>query len=348
MRRFIFELKDTSREPGVCMNWPLNAKDDDFDLRLAEVMPDDQAFGRGPEAHREDRAQGRAGAAVCGRSGGQLRFRRAAELRVTCELEDGREVIGLIKDAQGGQDIVRLPKTNGPGWVAESWLKKKGVTDLADNDDDEKVEGQDYKGDGFTLYEEYRGFVENGVHIEGDPKKKDLFVLNLADVASREGLSLLERIAKLRVHGRLREDKEMNTTARLMNGNHRAGPHRVEQHGVILSNSVDMTNYKASRGGVQVPVANADQTKASRPRDTSYCYVVPPDAKYGIFSATSRTLYGLDASFREPALRGGSGARTVARHRRRSSRRAAHGYSVGRISICRQPPELHGQAALFR
>ncbi|MGC4071384.1 MAG: hypothetical protein QM760_02460, partial [Nibricoccus sp.] len=44
---------------------------------------------------------------------------------------------------------------------------------------------------------------------------------------------------------------------------------------------------------VQVPVANADQTKASRPRDTSYCYVVPPDPKYGIFSATSRTLYGL-------------------------------------------------------
>jgi len=35
VKRFKFELLDTSREPGVCLNWPLGAKDQDFDLRLA-------------------------------------------------------------------------------------------------------------------------------------------------------------------------------------------------------------------------------------------------------------------------------------------------------------------------
>ncbi len=293
VRRFVFELKDTSREPGVCMNWPLNAKDNDPDLRLAVVQPGDQLSEEDQKlivktVRQDDQQQYFAEAQV-----DSYDFGGQAELRVTCELEDGREIIGLIKDDKGAQDIVRVPKTNGPRWIAQSWLEKKGITDLSDDDDEEKVEGQDYKGDGFTLYEEYRGFVENGVRIECDPKKKDLFIVNMADVASREGFSLLERIAKLRVHGRLREDKEMNTTARLMNGNRRAGPHRVDQHGVILSNRVDMNNYKAAGGGAQVPVAGADQTKAARPRDTSYCYIVPPDAIHGIFSATSLKLYDL-------------------------------------------------------
>jgi hypothetical protein len=32
---FRFELVDTSKEPGVCLNWPLGATDTDYDLRLA-------------------------------------------------------------------------------------------------------------------------------------------------------------------------------------------------------------------------------------------------------------------------------------------------------------------------
>lgn len=293
VRRFIFELKDTSHEPGVCLNWPLNAKDNDPDLRLVgglmggELSDEDQKLVV-KIVPKDEQGQPYTEAKV-----DSYDFGGRAELRVTCELDDGREVIGLLKGEKGEVELVRIPKTNGDGWIAERWRQKKGVTDLPDNDDEEKVEGQDYKGDGFTLYEEYRGFVENGVRIECDPKKKDLFIVNMADVASREGLSLLERIAKLRVHGRLREDKEMNTTARLMNGNHRAAPHRVDQHGVILSNSVDINNYKIGRGGAQVPVAAADPAKAARPRDTSYCYVVSPDARYGIFSATSRQLYSL-------------------------------------------------------
>ena len=47
MKRFRFELVETSREPGVCLNWPLGAKDADPDLRLAHA-------GTGGELSAED------------------------------------------------------------------------------------------------------------------------------------------------------------------------------------------------------------------------------------------------------------------------------------------------------
>jgi len=57
-------------------------------------------------------------------------------------LEDGREIIGLMKGEGGGQDLVRIPKMTGPDWIAESWRKEKKVENLADDDDNEKVAGQ--------------------------------------------------------------------------------------------------------------------------------------------------------------------------------------------------------------
>ena len=288
VRRFIFELKDTSREPGVCLNWPLNAKDNDPDLRLVETMPEDELSDEDQKlivrtVLKDDAQQPYAEAKV-----ESYDFGGRAELRITCELEDGREVIGLLKDGKGGVDIVRLPKMDGPGWIAESWRKKHGLPDLQDNDDDEKVEGQEYKGDGFTLYEEYRGFVENGRHVEGDPKKKDLFIQNLADVATRSGVSLFEQLSKVKTHARLRDGKEITQESRVMNGNRRDGPHRVTQHGVVLS------HVGMGRGGYTASIDGADENKAFRPRYTKSVYIEPPDAAQGLFSAEVLKKYDLE------------------------------------------------------
>ncbi len=288
VRRFIFELKDTSREPGVCLNWPLKAKDNDPDLRLVETLPDDALSQEDQKlivktVLKDDAQQPYAEAKV-----ESYDFGGRAELRITCELDDGREVIGLLKDGNGGVDLVRLPKMDGPGWIARSWQKKHGVPDLKDNDDDEKVEGQNYKGDGFTLYEEYRGFVENGRHVEGDPKKKDLFILNLGDVATRSGVSLFEQLSKVRTHARLRDGKEITQEARVMNGNRRDGPHRVDQHGVVVS------HVGMGKGGYAVGVDGADAQKAMRPATTKWVYVESPDALYGLFSADVLKRYHLE------------------------------------------------------
>ncbi len=288
VKRFVFELIDTSREPGICLNWPLNAKDNDPDLRLAagpmggELSKEDQKLIV-KTVPKDEQEQPYAEAQV-----DSYDFGGQSELRVICELEDGREVVGLLKDDKGGKDLVRVPKMEGPGWIAESWRKERGVVDLPDNDDEEKVEGQDYKGDGFTLYEEYRGFVENGGHISGDPKKKDLFILNRADVATRDGIALLEKIAQLKVHARLRDGKEMDGDERVMNGNRRAGPHRVKQHGVVLS------HFGMGRGGYTAGTPDADNNKASRPGTVTHAYIEPPGSIAGLFSPTVLKRYNLD------------------------------------------------------
>jgi hypothetical protein len=231
VKRFKFELLDTSREPGVCLNWPLGAKDQDYDLRLSaegggKLSDSDQKLSL-TELAQNEKGQTYAEAKV-----DSYDFGGRATLQVVCELEDGREIMGLMKGEGGGEDLVRLPKMNGPGWIAEKWRKDNKAEKLADNDDNEKVEGQRDNGDGFTLYEEYRGWVENGKHLEGDPEGKDFFVLNMIGADGRPGIELFATLSKLRVHSKLRR-WEMSQEDRLMNGNHRDAPHRAEgQHGV--------------------------------------------------------------------------------------------------------------------
>ncbi len=232
VKEFRFKLIDTSREPGVCLNWPLNAKDQDFDLRLAPAPAFDGILSNNNQAlavsesqdDRQDRPYAEAKI-------DSYDFGAKSELLVSALLEDGREVSGAMKDANGVQEIVRLPRRLGADWIAASWREDKQLGKLADDDDDEEVEGQEHNGDGFTLYEEYRGWVEKGRHIEGDPKKKDFFVLNLIGADAEPGIELFEDLSKLRVHSKLRRS-EMSQTTRLMNGNHFNAPQRVKQHGV--------------------------------------------------------------------------------------------------------------------
>ncbi|WP_414665118.1 hypothetical protein [Horticoccus sp. 23ND18S-11] len=266
---FRFELLDTSREPGVCLNWPLGAKDDDYDLRLANFgtmisgsqmaaakaffttwglqsagdydlasLPSGElprmSFGEvtldGQKAELRAPPKDQAGQPYAEAAIECFDFGAKAELRVTCVLKDGRQIIGLMKGAGGEQDLVRLPKRAGPDWIAEQWRKENEATSLSASDDNEKIEGQRFNGDGFTLYEEYRGWVVGGKHVTGDPKRKDFFVLNLIGADAATGIGMFEAVAKLRVH-RLRAG-EMSEQARLLNGNHRDAPHRVAQHGV--------------------------------------------------------------------------------------------------------------------
>ncbi len=252
VKRFKFQLLDTSREPGVCLNWPLAAKDTDPDLRLAAegggaLSEADQklALANPP---RNDQEQPYAEARI-----DSYDFGARASLLVVCELEDGREIIGLMKDEGGAQDFVRLPKMNGPDWIAEAWRKEKKVEKHTALADDEKVEGQKHNGDGYTLYEEYRGWAVNGSHVEGDPERKDFFVLNLIGAEGRAGIGLFEALSKLRVHSKLRRS-EMSQTARLMNGNRRDGPHRVAQHGVWVKT---FTRAKLGDNGADTPMTKA-------------------------------------------------------------------------------------------
>ncbi len=292
VERFRFELLDTSREPGICLNWPLNAKDDDYDLKLASfasaAATDNVAAARkflsewgmtsmgnydlaslpaggippwsfpeisenGQKGELPNPPQDKAGQPFADAAIESYDFGGKSELRVTCILRDGREIIGLMKGEGGAQDLVRLPKRAGPDWIAEVWRKENDVMNLAASDDSEKVEGQPMNGDGFTLYEEYRGWVVNGQHAEGDPKRKDFFVLNMIGADARAGLELFEQLAQLRVHSKVRR-WEMSPETRLMNGNHRDAPHRVDQHGVWVKT---FTRAALGDNGADTPMTKA-------------------------------------------------------------------------------------------
>lgn len=275
--RFRFELIDTSREPGVCLNWPLGAKDENYDLKFADLTSGNVAESLtavrkffadwglvssgeydlasmpagavprlsfaavaedGQQAELMEPPQDEAGQPFAEVAIESYDFGARAELRVICILKDGRELLGLTRGGDGDQDLVRLPKRAGPDWVAGNWREKHDVMNLAANDDNEKVDGQNHNGDGFTLYEEYRGWVQQGKHLEGDPKRKDFFVLNLIGADAKGGINLFEALSKLRVHSKLRRS-EMSQAERLMNGNHRDAPHRVDQHGVWVKQFLD-------------------------------------------------------------------------------------------------------------
>jgi hypothetical protein len=347
--RFRFELIETSREPGICMNWPLGAKDDDYDLRLADFktgsepdrlaavrkfmlawrmgsmgdfdlqnMPDggipkwsfpevDENGQKGelPEPPKDKDGHPFAEVGIeC------FDFGAKSELRVTCILKDGRELLGLMKGEGGQQDLVRLPKRNGPDWVAESWRKDHDVMKLAASDDEEKVEGQPLNGDGFTLYEEYRGWVEKRKHIEGDPKKKELFVRNEIGADAKGGIALFERVSKIKVHANLRANEliqlpmiyiesEANAKGeRIMNWNHRDAPHRVDQHAVVM---ITTSGFRSSGGGTEGVFNDDKQNRAFRPGKAREVHLEAKGVADGIFSgARSINRYNLsdrDAAF---------------------------------------------------
>jgi hypothetical protein len=95
--------------------------------------------------------------------------------------------------------------------------------------------GDEHKGDGLTVYEEYRGFSENHTHRRTNPLHKDLFIRDqIADARSASGIMLWRQVSQLDVHFRLADD-EIDTGNRLINFNlNSETPHKVDQHGLIL------------------------------------------------------------------------------------------------------------------
>ena len=228
-----FELLETSREPGICMNWPMDMENDDvFDIKLDELPQ----FPGSLDEHKQTNNLTKMAKDAEGRPYGESRidsfdFGGRATLRVTCVLGDGRQLVGTLKTPSGEESQVQLPYMKKPGWIADYWRQQNKVAGLADDDDNEKVDGQKDNGDGYTLYEEYRGWVVNGRHVEGDPKQKDFFVLNLIGADAALGIELFEQASQLRVHAKLKPT-EMSEEKRQMNVNRRDAPQRVKQHGV--------------------------------------------------------------------------------------------------------------------
>ncbi|MDB5171241.1 MAG: hypothetical protein JWN51_14 [Phycisphaerales bacterium] len=232
---FVFKLSDVSREPGVCMNFPrLGAP------AAGKTYAPDLKFGPsgGADVERQqlemlpamdDPAHPHVEARVdC------FDYGAWGNLSVTAELEDGRVITGHLKGDKS-MILMALPRRGGGGGshIADAWKKEKEIT-AGDEDDAERSPSVGkVDGDGFTLYEEYRGFAENGKYLEGDPKKIDFFVRNYIGADAAPGINSFEDLTSAAVHYHL-NDREFDKEKRVMNANHAQGAHAVDQHGVYL------------------------------------------------------------------------------------------------------------------
>lgn len=172
--KFKLDLEDTSREKGVDLNWPPKERaTDDFDMKFSEENPyitlaDDKrqsGVTKGSEPDVDFMVT-----VDCYDWGGYTK------LHVIAELEDGSSVVGHVR-GHPDQDFLTIPKDDNSNHIAdwwEHWFAPKDTNPTAD--DDAFPQGDGDKGDGISLYEEYRGFHIDGKHERLSPEMKDVFI----------------------------------------------------------------------------------------------------------------------------------------------------------------------------
>lgn len=237
--RYNFFLKNTSRERGVCLNWPLPPlpgspaanEPPPFDLQFEQDKNQEYlSVGYDGQAMVHTVPTDATGAAALTAQVNVSCFDYGAygEFEASVELENGQTVYGVVKFTSDQQQL-KLPLCNDGSHIALSFLEN--LSHLPDNDDSENVPvGDRFTGDGLTLYEEYRGFMNGDDWMPGDPKKKDVFVLNQMRTHPfvARGIKLFESTTGLAVHQLLR-DNQVDTDMAI-NFSRTQEPHIVDQH----------------------------------------------------------------------------------------------------------------------
>ena len=234
---FRFELTKASREPGIALNYPpKDEATDDYDLQFASPTPGSTQGPFGQYIEMPPGASGAEAQAVLS----AFDWGAWGTLKVTAKLPDGREIVGHLEGDESRTAIL-IPKRQHNSFIADKWKEDPNnkATGLADNDDSENDPvGDGDKGDGLTLYEEYRGFRINGKHVSGHPQKKDFFVHNATGADLWPGVRHFAKITGLNVHYRFQIDEfdidPTSATFRRINFNHAEGSHEVDQHGIYI------------------------------------------------------------------------------------------------------------------
>jgi hypothetical protein len=82
------------------------------------------------------------------------------------------EVEAKVQNKIAKSETKNIPKDDDNNHIADSWPYNSGNA----TDDNDNVPVGANLGDGLTRYEEYRGFMINGVHTRTNPNEKDLFI----------------------------------------------------------------------------------------------------------------------------------------------------------------------------
>jgi hypothetical protein len=228
--RIRLELSDVTRIPGTCINLPRADPQSlpEADLKFEAPAGGDIVLAGDHRAERRGKKLTEATVNVASFDWGGFGVVKARAV-----LEDGRVIDGHIAGDDKRKEL-RIPKSANDSMIADSWKERVGATGKDDSDEDDEPKGDGHKGDGLTLYEEYRGWYEFGARVSGtfdggDPKTKNYFVNGVDGVYIADGLELFHQVTGLAVsqveHGELSRDE-------VINFNSLGAPHAVDQHGI--------------------------------------------------------------------------------------------------------------------
>ncbi len=223
--KFTFELANVSKEPGVCLNWPRaeQAKSDP-DLKFEQTTNIPPFISRFIEVKDDTHAE-------------SIEPSTNAEVIVSCfdygavgtikvkAFVGPKEIVGFLKtDTSKSMPEIPLPRRAPTSFVADYWKETEGVTDLSSNDDsDDDPPGDEHKGDGLSLYEEYRGFSIQGEHTRTKPKRIDLFVFNDGGTRGGQAITMFGTASGIKMRRLNAEEfgqKSDGTYTRIINYNH--------------------------------------------------------------------------------------------------------------------------------
>ncbi len=250
-----YSLTDVSHEPGYAMNFPSEKPDKHADLWLGREneIPN-------PEIEKLTLALTSAQDPAFVATVQSFDYGAYGKLKAVVVLDDGTEL--TAQDATGSTPFMPVPyRRNSASRIADSWKEQQNATDLADTDDAEKGEDNvgDHPGDGLSLYEEYRGFIQKKQHLRTDAIKKDLLICNRIEAnrdRAEDGIRFYQSLTHIVPHPDFRPEEfgRENLTApnlaiftkygvtpfkydRVINFNASPDTHVVDQHGMLMEPS---------------------------------------------------------------------------------------------------------------
>jgi hypothetical protein len=176
--QIFFELKDVGGEKGVCLNWPLSPATGKADLRL--LASENQGLEADPKGMEDFNLKSKGLVKEAKLKVSAFDFGAWGLLKVRAEDKDGKPL--KVTYRGNAKEGLALPKDEDNNHIADAWQEAKGVFGLPSNWDEAEVAGQTTKGDGFGLYQKYRGLVVatpgGRKHVRLEPREKAHFFID--------------------------------------------------------------------------------------------------------------------------------------------------------------------------
>ena len=114
---------------------------------------------------------------------------------------------------QATSNTVNIPRDDNGNGIADGWNNDSSNNYDEEADDETGPSGNNHNGDGFSVFEEYRGFMVKENHTRTKPSEKDLFVYS----SCAEGYGYASNLANPPFKSRLVNWSDMGGNARVMN-----------------------------------------------------------------------------------------------------------------------------------